>query len=175
MKNITKLVVTLVIGGTVYSVSQADIATNFSKETGLTQQQAQEYIENIPEEELASFDEIGADLVDVGQAILGTTAEIDCVNYYYEWETNTLDCQIGKSQLNRIGNSHVALGMSYQVLDTEDASEEDMYTVIQNIDRLNADYDLEIVSLFLDPADITETKQTNLYNKSLLKAALDSN
>jgi len=174
MKNITKLVVTLVIGGTVYSVSQSDIATNFSKETGLTQQQAEQYIENIPEDELASFDEIGAELVTVGQDILDSTAEIDCLTYYYEWETNTLDCQSGKAQLNRIGNSHIALGRSYQILDTEDASEEDIYTVIQNIDRLNRDYDLEIVSLFLDPVDITETKQTNLYNKALLQAAVES-
>ena len=53
-------ILTVVIGGTAYAVSQKDVVKNFSNETGLTQQEAQQYVESIPEDELASFDELGA-------------------------------------------------------------------------------------------------------------------
>ena len=49
---ITKTAVTLLIGGTIFTVSQVDIAQNFAEDTGLTQEQAEQYINEIPEEEL---------------------------------------------------------------------------------------------------------------------------
>ena len=48
-------IITLIIGGTVYSVSQADIVSKFSQETGMTQKEAEQYVENIPEDELFFF------------------------------------------------------------------------------------------------------------------------
>ncbi len=49
----------IVIGGTAYAVSQNDVVKNFSEETGMTQQEAQQYVENISEEELTSLGELG--------------------------------------------------------------------------------------------------------------------
>ena len=174
MKKIVGTVITLVIGGTVYTVSQADIAKNFSKDTGLTQQEAEQYVSEIKEEDLVPFGEIGSGFISEGQDLVSAAADIDCDNYYYEWESPTLTCEEGKSQLRRVGNSEIALGKAYKVLDTEEASEEDISLVIRNIDSLNRDLSLDIVTLTLDPPTIDDMKKTNSYNKALLQAALDS-
>ena len=174
MRKIVGIVVSLVIGGTVYTFSQADLIENFSKETGLTQQEAQQYVENIPEDDLATFDEIGSELVVEGKYSLSMVDEIDCVNYEYEWESPSLTCNEGKAQLKKIGNSEIALGKAYIELDAEDAGGVEMNAVIRNIDRLNKDYDLEIFAVLLDPQDIEEMKKTNSYNKALIQSALES-
>ncbi|PIR62389.1 MAG: hypothetical protein COU65_03475 [Candidatus Pacebacteria bacterium CG10_big_fil_rev_8_21_14_0_10_42_12] len=174
MKSVIKAVTVLVIGGTIYSASQTDIVDNFSKDTGLTQQEAEQYVSEISEEDLFSFSEIGSDFIEEGQELVGFAAEIDCDNYYYEWETSTLTCEQGKYQIKKFGNSEIILGRAYKVLDTEDASEEDIRWVIKNIDKLNKDFELEIISSVLDPPTIVDLKKTNSYNKALLTAALDS-
>ena len=56
----------MLIGGTIFTVSQVDIAQNFAEDTGLTQEQAEQYINEIPEE-LISFDELGDELIDEGR------------------------------------------------------------------------------------------------------------
>ena len=167
-------IITLIIGGTVYSVSQADIVSKFSQETGLSQQEAAQYVENIPEEELFSFDELGAMMISEGEDILSLASEIDCVTYYYEWETDTLSCEEGKSQFRRFGDSEIALGEAYQALSSETASDQDIYTAIRLIDEVNANYNLEIMIELLDYSDRDESIKTNQYNKALLQAALDS-
>lgn len=167
-------IVTLIIGGTVYSVSQADIVSNFSEETGMSQSEAKQYVENIPDDELVSFDELGSGLISEGQDILSMASEIDCVNYYYEWETETLPCEKGKSQFIKFGESELALGEAFQVLSTESASSDDIYSAIWLIDRYNENYSLEIIIELLDYSEIDEAIKTNLYNKALLQAALDS-
>ena len=167
-------IITLIIGGTVYSVSQADIVSKFSQETGLSQQEAAQYVENIPEEELFSFDELGAMMISEGEEILSIASEIDCVTYYYEWETDTLSCEEGKSQFRRFGESEIALGEAYQALSAETASDQDIYTAIRLIDEVNANYNLEIMIELLDYSDRDESIKTNQYNKALLQAALDS-
>lgn len=174
MKNVAKAVVFLVIGGTMYTVNQSDIADNLSKDTGLTQQEAEQYVSEIKEEDLMSFDEIGSDFISEGQDMLSFAVEIDCVDYYYEWESSTLTCEEGKSQLKSVGNSEISLGRAYRVLDTEEASEDDISSVIRNIDRLNTDLKLNIITLIIDPPVIDDIKKTNSYNKALLQAALDS-
>lgn len=174
MKNITKIVITLVIGGTVYSVSQADLVKNFSKDTGLSHEQAQEYVDSISEDDLVPFTEIGDDHISAGQETLKLANEIDCANYYYEWETTTMSCESGKAQLIKFSKSSITLGKSYKVLDTENADELDISNVITNIDRLNQDFDLEVITVLLDSKDIQEMKTTNSYNKALLKSALES-
>jgi len=167
-------IITLIIGGTVYSVSQSDIVSNFSEETGMSQKEAEQYVENIPDDELVSFDELGSGIITEGQDILSIASEIDCVNYYYEWETDTLSCEEGKSQLKKFGESEIALGEAYKVLSSESASTEDIYSVIWLIDRVNENYSLEIIIELLDYSEIDEAIKTNLYNKALLQAALDS-
>jgi hypothetical protein len=167
-------IITLIIGGTVYSVSQADIVSKFSEETGMSQKEAEQYVENIPEDELFSFDELGSMMISEGQDILGIVTEIDCVNYYYEWETDTLSCEEGKSQFRRFGESEIALGEAYRVLNSDSASTEDIYTAIRLIDEVNENYSLEIMIKLLDYSDRDESIKTNLYNKALLQAALDS-
>jgi len=175
MKSVIKAVTVLIIGGTMYTVSQADIVDNFSKDTGLTQQEAEQYVENITEDDLVSFDEIGSEFLSEGQYLVNSAAEIDCDNYYYEWESPTLTCNEGKSQIKRIGNSEIALGRSYKILATEEATEEDISLVIRDIDRLNSNLKLDVVILALDQSTLNEMKKTNSYNKALLQAALDSN
>lgn len=167
-------IITLIIGGTVYSVSQADIVSKFSAETGMSQQEAEEYVENISDDELVSFDELGSVFITEGQDILRIASEIDCVNYYYEWETNTLSCEEGKSQIIKFAESEIALGEGYKVISSESASTEDIYSVIYLIDRVNENYSLEIIIQLLDYSERDEAIKTNLYNKALLQAALDS-
>ena len=135
-------IITLIIGGTVYSVSQSDIISNFSDETGMSQQEAEHYIENIPDDELFSFDELGSMLISEGQEILEIVSEIDCVNYFYDWESETLTCDEGKSQFREFGQSEIDLGKAYKVLSSESATSADISAAIRQIDRVNANYDL---------------------------------
>ncbi len=167
-------IITLVIGGSVFTFSQADVVKNFAENTGLTQQEAEQYVNEIKEEDLAQFDELGSDFISEGQDMVATANDIDCVNYEYEWESYALNCEEGKSQLKRIGNDAIALGESYKILDTKEATETDISLAISNIDRYNADLELRVVVAMLDPTTIDEIKKTNSYNKALLQAALDS-
>jgi hypothetical protein len=166
-------IITLAIGGMVFTVSKADIAKNFSKNTGLSQEEAQQYVENVKKDDLVPFDKLGSDYVADGQKVLNAIKDIDCVNYTYDWETNTLSCEEGKSQLFKFGNDEIALGKAYAVLASDSASKTDMSSVINLIDKCNADLNLEIVKQVLDYSTIDETKKTNSYNKALLQTALD--
>lgn len=167
-------IITLIIGGTVYSVSQSDVVSNFSAETGMSQKEAEAYVENIPEDELVPFDVLGEELIIDGQEVLALAAEIDCVNYYYEWETDSLSCDEGKSQFRQFGEGEIALGQAYQVLSSDSASKDDIRAVIWHLDKMNENYNLEIIVKLMDYADRDEAIKTNLYNKALLQAALQS-
>ena len=168
-------IITLVIGSTIFSVSQADIAKHFSKDTGMSIDEAEQYVEKISEDDLVPFDELGSGYISDGQDLLNIATEIDCVNYSYEWESDTLSCVKGKSQLKSIGDSEIALGEAYTILASESASTEDISSVIRLIDRLNTDLNLDIVNQALDYSTMDEIRKTNSYNKALLQAALDSN
>lgn len=174
MKGIFKGVIALAIGGTIYTVSQTDIVKNFSKDTGLSQEEAQQYVENVSEDDLVPYDKLGSDYISDGQGVLNQTSDIDCVNYVYEWETDTLSCEKGRSQLIKVGNDEIALGKAYIILASESASREDISSVISLIDRLNADFNLDIVSFLLDSQSINETKKANSFNKAVLQSALES-
>ncbi|REG10521.1 hypothetical protein [Pelolinea submarina] len=167
-------IISLIIGGTVYNISQEDVANKFSEETGMSQKEAEQYVENIPDDELVSFDELGSDLIEDGQDILSLSSEVDCVTYYYEWETESLTCTEGKSQFRKFGDSEIALGKAYKELSSESASTEDIYSAIRLIDEVNENYDLEIIKKLMDNSDIDEAVKTNLYNKALLRAVLES-
>jgi hypothetical protein len=175
MKKIIGGVITLVIGGTIFTVSKSDIVKNFSKETGLSQQEAQQYVENVKKDDLVPFDKLGTDFVSDGQSVLNIASGIDCVNYQYKWETNTLSCTKGKAQLTMLGNDEIALGKAYTTLASDSASKNDMSSVISLIDSNNTDLSFEIVSNVLDPTTVDGTRKTNSYNKALLQSALESN
>lgn len=167
-------VITLLVGGTAFTFNQQDVIDNLAEDTDLTQEQAEQYINNISEDELASFEEIGSDYISEGAETLALADGIDCINYEYEWESPTLSCATGKSQLQRIGNSEQSLGRAYMRLSSETASEDDMRTVIDYLNQLNIDYELEVAVIAFDKNTIDEMKMTNSYNKSLLRAALES-
>jgi hypothetical protein len=167
-------IITLVIGGTLFSVSKADIAKNFSKDTGLSQTEAEQYVENVSKDDLVAYDVVGSNFISDGQDILSAAADIDCVNYSYEWEADSLSCEEGKSQLATIGDSEIALGKAYTILASKSASTTDISLAIGLIDKLNTDLKSEIVSQVLDYPKIDEIRKTNSYNKALLQAALDS-
>lgn len=174
MKGIFKGIIAIAIGGTIFTFSQTDLVKNFSKETGLSQEEAQQYVENVSEDDLVPYDKLGSDFISDGQDILNSSREIDCVNYTYEWETSTLSCEKGKLQLTMLGNNEIELGKAYTVLASETASREDMSKVISLIDSLNADFNFEIVKYMLQPQDIDEMKKANSFNKALLQSALES-
>lgn len=168
-------IVTIVIGGTAYTVSQGDIIKNFANDTGLTQEQAEQYIKNIPEEELASWDEVGSLTIEEGQGMIEIANGIDCVNYEYEWESFTMSCSEGKAQINKFGKTEVLLGQSYIKLSLDSASMNDIRETIRLIDELNSYLQFEIVRVSLDQSAIDEIRKNNSYNKAILKTVLESN
>lgn len=167
-------VITLVIGGSAYTVNKTDVATNFAEDTGMTQQQAENYVNQVSDEDLVPYDELGDDYVKDGQDILEAASEIDCINYEYDWESPSLSCTNGKSQLERIGNTEISLGQAFIRLASDAASESDISTAIAMLDKLNRDIESPIIDALYDQATISEIKNNNSYNKALLKTALQS-
>jgi hypothetical protein len=167
-------VITLVIGGATYTVSQTDIASNFANDTGVSQQQAEDYVAGIDEKDLVPYDELGDDFISDGNETLKNATSIDCINYEYDWESPSLPCSLGKSQLIKFGNDAVSLGRAYKVLSTNSASKPDISRTIHSIDTFNKDYDMEIVRKIYTPSQIDEDKKTHSYNKATLQAAIQS-
>ena len=175
MKKIIGGVIAVAIGGTTFAISQSNIVNKLSENTGLTQQEAQQYVDSIPESNLQSFATIGQDLVSDGKSILNTVSSIDCVQNTYQWETPSLDCADGKEQLQNIGNDEIELGNCYQTLDTNlgDTVKSKISECIKDIDRVDSDYALPITDV-LDSETKSDYKNTNAYNKSVLQTALES-
>jgi hypothetical protein len=177
VKKIVGGVIALAIGGTTYAVSNSAIVSNFSTNSGMSQQQAQQYIKNIPQSDLETFSKLGQGLVSDGNSILSESSSIDCTNYTYQWETSSLTCSDGDSQLQTVGNDEVTLGNCYQTLDTNlgDGADAKINECIADIDTVDSAYSLPIVTTLLDSGTITDNKNTDAYNKSVLQAALQSN
>ncbi len=177
LKKIIGGVIVLVIGGTTFAINQTDVVNNFADNTGLSQEQAEQYINNIPEEELDTFSNAGQSFIDDGNSIQSTVSIIDCINYEYEWETPVLSCTEGKKQLNTIAIDEIKLGRCYQALDTDlgNAARSKISECISDIDKVNSDFDLPIVSALMDRQQIDKQKKTNIYTKSILQAALQAN
>ncbi len=177
VKQIIGGVVTIVIGGTAYTVSQSDVANNYSKNAGVSQQQAQQYVNNINQSDLQSFSKIGNSLISDGNSIISKVSSIDCVNYTYQWETPSLSCVDGKSQLQGIGSDEITLGNCYEDLGTDlgSAAASKMNECISDIDTVDSDLSLPIATALLDSNTIADITHTNIYNKSVLQTALESN
>lgn len=172
IKDILAGTAVLVIGGATYTINQADVVANFASSTGLSQQEAEQYVTQISEDDLVSFNEIGTTHIEEGQDLLKVAADIDCFNYEYEWESLSLTCETGKAQLQELGKDSIALGHAYEKIGSESASETDIATTISLLSEVNSDYEFTMVENALDPASIDETKKTNSYNKAVLQAAL---
>jgi hypothetical protein len=174
IKQIVGGAITLVIGGTAYTISQADVTNNFSNNTGLTQQQAQQYINNIPQSEIVSFNKAGQDLIDDGNTVQNDATQIDCANYIYKWESPVLTCSDGQTQIQQISVDEITLGNCYQALDTDlgNSAQAKMNECISETDQVNSDFELPVALAILDNKTITDLTNTNNYNKSVLQAAL---
>lgn len=171
---VTGTIITLLIGGTAYNINQEDVIQNFADDTGMTQEQAELYIDKIPEEELSSWNQVGSDFINDGQELINFVHEIDCVNYEYEWESTTLSCTEGRNQIDKFAKDSILLGQAYKKLDSESASKDDISKTIILIDQLNSDYQLKIINFVLSMSEINEIEKTNSYNKALLKTVLES-
>ena len=179
MDNIKNIIaggaITLLVGGGAYTFSQQDLVDNFAEDSGLTQEQAEQYINNIPEDELGTWNEIGSLLLETSKETLVYANDVDCVNYEYEWESSSITCYNGKAHLQKMGTAEQTLGYAFMELDSDSATETDMNITINYIDQLNSLYDNRITrSMILDQAVVDEMIMTNSYNKSLLTAALES-
>ena len=174
LKGAAGVVITMAIGGTIYTVNQADVVDNFAEDTGLTQQEATEYVESVDNSELVSYTEIGDQFVTDGNDLLNAASEIDCVNYVYEWESASLNCIQGQAQLNKFGNDEIALGRAFIKLDGPEASRVDIGNTVSLIDTVNEGFQLDIIKAILSASTIDESKKTNSYNKALLEAALEN-
>lgn len=175
LKNIiTGGIITLVVGGAAFTFTQEAVVDNFAKDTGLTQEQAEQYVNNIPEEELVSFDKLGQSYISASEDTLEYSNSIDCESYEYEWESVTLSCAAGKAQLRKTSNTEKLVGQGFITLSSDSATREDMSSVIGYLDQLNSDYSLAISRAIFEETVLDEFKKTNSYNKSILKAALES-
>lgn len=169
--------VTVIIGGSAYTISQTDVIDNFADDTGISQQEAENYITSISEDELFSFTEIGEGLVEEGNETISAANNIDCLNYEYEWQTYSLSCEQGRSQLMEIGEDEVAVGMAYLRMEESETDVElngRITTAISKIDKLNVSYDYPIMYAMLTTADVQDYKNTNSYNKAVLQTVQDS-
>lgn len=167
--------IAVVIGGSTFVIHKSDVVNNFSKNSGLTQQQAQDYVNNIKPSDLISFSKVGQSFISDGNTILSQSSGIDCFNYTYPaWESSTLSCSDGKSQFQEIGNSEITMGNCLQALDANlgGSAKAKINECITDIDTTNRDYDLPVATALLDSKTLADEKNINAYNKSVLEAAL---
>ena len=174
MKSLIKGAIVLVIGGVAYSFSQADVARNMSKDTGMTEKQATQFIESIPENELASWTEVGEDYVLFGKELKQIANESNCNEWQFDWESPTLSCEKGLSQIATWGENQIALGNSYIKLDSSNDTDKDMIQTINLIGQFNANLALEIIVNVVDELTLSDWYITNSYNKALLQSAFDN-
>lgn len=177
IKQIVGGIIVVVIGGTTYAVSQTDVANNLSKDTGMTQSQAREYVNNIPKSDLESFSKVGGGLVNDGNAVNEIAAKIDCANYKYDWESDSLSCAAGRSQMQTIGKDEIVLGKCYESLGTDLGSTAGsaISTCVDDSTTVEADYKFPIMSVVGDKSNVTNLRDAVAYNKSVLEAATQSN
>lgn len=167
--------IVLTLGGTGFAVTQTDVVNNFAAETGMSQEQAQKYVEE-SQDDLDSFGNIGTGFVDSGNKILSEAGSIDCEGYSYEWESALLTCNDGKSQMQTVGNKELELGQCFKELDKDlgNSARTKINECIDDIDELNQAYEQPGATSIFGNDFVSEAKKTNLFNKSVLKTALES-
>lgn len=167
--------IVLVLGGTGFAISQTDVINNFASETGMSQEEAKQYADDI-QDDLESFTNVGQSFIDDGNSILAEQKDIDCVNYTYDWESADLTCQQGKDHIEVVGNQEITLGECYKKLDQDlgSAAISQTKTCIVDIDKLNTSYNKPASSAIWGKEFVDESVKSNLYTKSVLKAAVES-
>lgn len=170
---VTGGIITLVIGGAAYTINQTDVINNFSQDTGLSQEQAEEYINNIDDEDFIEFYDLGQEYINEGKSTLDYISELDCATYMYDWESATLTCEQGKNQLQVYAQDNIALGEAYQRLDSDSGAKDDLSDAISVIDKLRKTYNLEIIRFIYDTETIDEFIKNEAYNKAILTTTLE--
>ena len=175
-KTIVGGLITLILGGTAFTISQSSVVNNFAKNSGMSHQQAQQFVNN-SQKNLQSFSKIGQALVSDGNKILSTSSGIDCVNYTYQWVTSSMSCSEGVNELQTIGNNEIQLGNCYEALGSNlgNAAKSKISECINDIDTVETSYNLPIAVELISSNQLTRFRDSNLYNKSVLQAALGSN
>lgn len=167
-------IITVLIGGAAFSFSQQDLVDNFAAESGLSSEQAEQYVDNVTSDELVSYKENGLDWIEESQTTVELAEGIDCNNYEYDWESPSLSCPEGRNQLMVMGDAERRMGESFMELDSTTDVRASIQQAIEDIDRLILTYDLGIAKGVYDEATLQELRMTHLYNKSILKSALES-
>lgn len=166
-------ILVFVIFGTACDVSQKDVIKNFSQETGMTQEESQQFIEDISEDGLISYYELSTNHNTVGQEAFKIVLELDCNNYIYEWETETLSCGSGMAQLIIFGGLNLDLAKVYKLMGAGYAFTKDYEEAIELIDKLNESLKTEFIVLLFSENNIEEMIKSNQYNKVIIQTELE--
>lgn len=175
-KLIAAVLALLIVGGFAYTASQTDFFySEPSTEGQSSPDQSEQNIEVQNPQHLGIYSELGSSYTKDAEEILAIADDTDCEKYSYEWESSTLTCEQGVSQLKNFGEIEVAIGKTLQMIAEEKATRTDISSAIAKIDELNQSYSDEIISYFLDEKVITENRRSNTNNKTALQALLDRN
>ena len=154
-------------------VSQKEVIKNFSEETGMTQEESQLFIEDIPEDELVSFYELSTNYNAMGEKVFKIATELDCNKYIYEWETKTLSCIEGKAQLIIFGGLNFELAKVYKLIGAGFALTKDYEEAFELIDKLNESLRTEAIVVLFGENNIEVMIKSNQYNKVILQIELE--
>ena len=170
---IAGVVVTAIIGGTTYTMSMSDVIANFSRNAGLSQENAQKYVEGT-KNSLGSFEKVGRGYVAESANLSGKALALDCATYRYTWESPSLNCVEGKSELQDFASTVLNLGQCYQDLgkDLGNGANQRVRECISDIDLYDASLDSPIVRKLLNPQGLLDAHRRNQYNKAVLQSAM---
>lgn len=169
---IAGVVLTAIIGGSTYSINQSDVVNHLAENSGLTQQQAQKYVNGL-KDHLVTFHDVGEQLVSDGMGISGKALAIDCVNYTYPWASPSLSCEEGKREIDELGSAEMEVGSCYSALsrDLNNLVRQKIGECIRAIDRLELSIDTPMISKLLGETKIASAHKMNQYNKAILQSA----
>lgn len=172
-KIVSGIVSVLVIGGVGYAISQSKLVDNFSKETGMSQQEAEEYVKNVKEEDLLGAKELGESYIRHSQETQKTNDEIDCATSTIDFaEDFGTDCVTVKAELTKLRRAEEKIGQAYIKLADDKADRTDTQNVINALDEYVAIIKKPIFSNIFTEESIDDLIKTTAYNKSLLVTAL---
>jgi len=166
-------IITLVIGGAAFTFTQEDLTNNFVQETGFTEEQAEEYINDIEEDDWITFTEFGEDYLLESLYTLDILEDLDCEEVEYEWETDGFTCDIAEEQIIEISEAESALGKNLIQLDSPDADTEDIEVTIAGFDAVNDSYRTQAATVLFDEEFVSDTITNNSFNKALLLSGLE--
>jgi hypothetical protein len=172
-------IITLIIGGLTYSFSRQDLIDNFTADTGLSQQQAEEFISSKLDEEGSSWEELGHEFSLASQSLQKIHNSIDCENLSSEEfliikEGVSLSCDEALEQIAQIANSAESVSVAYLKLSEDNVSRDDVRETVFYLDQFITDLDSPVLVPFISSSTIEDYKLSSSLNKSLLKTALEN-